>query len=396
MILMASSKLKSPAPAPDLEILGDQITIHPGGYVEPPIAQDASPERNLVEHMVRFRESPLDFLREVSLHISGAGWRAYDDILGQPIFYSGFTEEMKAGVSNSLMLKSRIRELAQRRVDVERDEGLLGEGEKRDRRCQQRRHEIEQSLEEVAADLTDKMICKMESKRFIRGAYYFATQLLTRAYHQGNCLDYLKFILVLIFFALGIHVSSEEVLRLRSVAEKAAQKKHSIIFLPCHKSHVDYVSLQLIFYRLGIALPTVVAGDNLNFPVVGAFLQNAGMYFLGTSAHAQKHFLKNTSRPHTDVLTGAMYIRRSFSDDGLYTTLVQAYMDTLLQKGLNVECFIEGGRSRTGKLLSPKFGILSFLLDSVLSGRVEDAIICPVSTQYDKVIETECVTPNEL
>jgi len=52
-------------------------------------------------------------------------------------------------------------------------------------------------------------------------------------------------------------------------------------------------------------------------------------------------------------------------------------------------CFIEGGRSRTGKLLPPKFGILSFILDSILSGRVKDAIICPVSTQYDKVIETE-------
>lgn len=84
-----------------------------------------------------------------------------------------------------------------------------------------------------------------------------------------------------------------------------------------------------------------------------------------------------------------MWIRRSFGDDALYTTLVQSYIDTLLQNGFNFECFIEGGRSRTGKLVSPKFGILSFLLDSVLSGRVEDAIICPVSTQYDKVIETE-------
>lgn len=86
-----------------------------------------------------------------------------------------------------------------------------------------------------------------------------------------------------------------------------------------------------------------------------------------------------------------MWIRRSFGHDGLYTTLVQSYIDTLLQSGSNFECFIEGGRSRTGKLLSPKFGILNFLLDSVLSGRVDDAIICPVSTQYDKVIETEYV-----
>lgn len=63
------------------------------------------------------------------------------------------------------------------------------------------------------------------------------------------------------------------------MAEEAARKKKSIIFLPCHRSHVDYVSLQLICYRLGIALPTVVAGDNLNFPIVGSFLQHAGTLF---------------------------------------------------------------------------------------------------------------------
>ena len=84
-----------------------------------------------------------------------------------------------------------------------------------------------------------------------------------------------------------------------------------------------------------------------------------------------------------------MWIRRSFAGDALYTTIVQSYMDTLLQMGMNVEAFIEGGRSRTGKLLSPKFGILSFVMDAVISGRCDDAIICPVSTQYDKVIETE-------
>ena len=104
------------------------------------------------------------------------------------------------------------------------------------------------------------------------------------------------------------------------------------------------------------------------------------------------------------VRAGAMWIRRSFSDDQLYISVVQAYIDTLLAGGYNFECFVgrlahslgnrtlineEGGRSRTGKLLPPKFGILSFLLDSVMSGRVEDAIICPVSTQYDKVIEVE-------
>ncbi|KAG9202942.1 hypothetical protein G6514_003723 [Epicoccum nigrum] len=329
--------------APDLSITAaDHVHLHAVGYNE-------SPDRGLINSYARFRSSPLDFIREVSLQFSGTGWRSFDDHVGQPEFYSGFSEDMKTRVLNNTMLVSKVRELAERRVEVEAKEGLLGVNAQNDTgigekdRKAKRKTQIEEALLEVSESWTDGMICKMESKSFIRGAYYLATQLLTRAYHQG------------------VHVSSEEVLRLRTVAAEAARKKHSIIFLPCHRSHVDYVSLQIICYRLGLALPTVVAGDNLNFPVVGSFLQHAG----------------------------AMWIRRSFGDDQLYITLVQAYIDTLLQCGYNLECFVEGGRSRTGKLLPPKFGILSYMLDSVASGRVEDAIICPVSTQYDKVIEVD-------
>lgn len=176
----------APTSAPDLEILGDQVTIHPGGYVESPATRHDGAERNLVEHMVRFRESPLEFLREVSLHVSGAGWRAYDDVVGQPIFYSGFSDNMKAAVLRTPLLKQRVRELAQRRVNVEAAQGLLGEGGERQRGSLRRLEEIEKGLQEVAENLTDGMICKMESKHFIRGAYYLATQLLTRAYHQGS------------------------------------------------------------------------------------------------------------------------------------------------------------------------------------------------------------------
>lgn len=328
--------------APDLQILGDQITLQPSGLVE--TQRDEDKEEALMQHMARFRSEPLQFLREVSLYVSGEGWRAYENPIGQPIFYSGFSENMKNSVLSAPLLQAKIAELAEKRVAVEEKQGLINKDD-RDffMKRAQRRNTIEQGLQAVAEKWTDKMICKFENKTFIRGAYYLVTQLLTRAYHQG------------------IHVSSEEVLRLRKVAETAARNKQSIIFLPCHRSHVDYVSSQLICYRLGIGLPVIVAGDNLNFPVVGSFLQHAG----------------------------AMYIRRAFGDDALYTTLVQTYIDTMLQQGFNLQCFIEGGRSRTGKLLSPKFGILGFMLDSLLSGRVEDAVICPVSTQYDKVIETE-------
>ncbi|WPH04530.1 Hypothetical protein R9X50_00742200 [Acrodontium crateriforme] len=327
----------------DIAIVGDNIQVHPSSI------GGQSPEQSLLEPYARFREEPLSALQELGLHVFGTEWRSYDKIVGQEIFYPGFSENMKSMVMSQGRLRQKISELALKRVEVEIVEGVLGpkglEGETPElrRKRVERRRQIEAQLTQVAEEWTDNMICKMDSRYFIRGAYYLATQLVTRAYHQG------------------IHVSSDEVLRLRHVAEEAAKKKQSIIFLPCHRSHIDYVSLQLICYRLGLALPTVVAGDNLNFPVVGSFLQHAG----------------------------AMWIRRSFGDDQLYTTLVQSYMDTLLQNGFNFECFVEGGRSRTGKLLQPKFGILSFLLESVLSGKVQDAIICPVSTQYDKVIEVD-------
>lgn len=337
--------------APDLQILGDQITLQPAGYVEPPPSAaptNAQPEEEaLMQHSAHFRSDPLQFLREVTQYVAGTGWRAYDNVIGQPIFYPGFSENMKSAVLSAPLLNARISTLTEKRLAVEDTAGLLGDRNKGSKeyeiRKSQRRIYLETALREVAEKWTDQMICKFESKTFIRGAYYLCTQLLTRAYHQG------------------IHVSSEEVIRLRKTAEQAAKKKQSIVFLPCHRSHVDYVSMQLICYRLGIALPVVVSGDNLNFPLVGSFLQHAG----------------------------AFYIRRAFGDDALYTTLVQTYIDTLLQGGFNFECFIEGGRSRTGKLLSPKFGILNFIIDSILTGRVEDTIICPVSTQYDKVIETE-------
>ncbi|KAJ5492451.1 Glycerol-3-phosphate O-acyltransferase [Penicillium expansum] len=308
--------------APDLEIVNSNLTIHPAGFTGGPETQDGQiTERNLVHHMARFRENPFDFLREVSLYMSGTGWRAYDEPIGQPIFYSGFSERMKTSILGSLLLQTKITELANGRLIVEEKEGLLAinEGITLDDKRARRRTEIEDNLREVVDTMMENMICKMESKTFIRGAYYMCTQLLTRAYHQ---VDY--------FPALSQ--------------------------VPC-----GLRLLQIICYRLGISLPVIVAGDNLNIPLLGTFLQHAG----------------------------AMWIRRSFGNDPLYNTVVQAYIDTLLQQGFNFQCFIEGGRSRTGKLLSPKFGILSFIMDSILSGRVEDLIICPVSTQYDKVIETE-------
>lgn len=179
--------------APDLEIVGKQLTIHPSGFTGGPESQDEITERNLVRHMARFRENPFDFLREVSLYMSGTGWRAYDDAIGQPIFYSGFSERMKSSILGSTLLQDKISELAKGRLTVEEKEGLLAikEGATLEDKRTRRRNEIEGNLLEVVDSMMDKMICKMESKRFIRGAYYMCTQMLTRAYHQGKLLSLL-------------------------------------------------------------------------------------------------------------------------------------------------------------------------------------------------------------
>lgn len=186
---MSSPKSPVGESAPDLEIVGDQVTIHPSGYTGGPEPQDEGiTERNLIYNMARFRESPFDFLREVSLYMmSGTGWRAYDEIIGQPIYYSGFTEHIKSLVLASPILQSKVKELAEARVAVEDKEGLLQIKTGQFARTRtQRRAELENNLNEVVDQMLENMICKMESKRFIRGAYYLATQLLTRAYHQGT------------------------------------------------------------------------------------------------------------------------------------------------------------------------------------------------------------------
>jgi len=254
---MTLNKLAPPKALPDISISGSSLSLLPG--LEPASSPSSSSsttsqcpanEEPLLEHGPRFRTSPVEFLRKFSLFVSGTEWRSYNAYVGRRIFYSGFDEEMKNAVMASPLLQAKVSELAKKRVLVEEQEGSLHEPDATSRR----KEELGRQIEEVATKMIDEMICKMDSKAFVRWSFYFTTQLMTRTYDQG------------------IHVSSDEVLRLKTVAEETARKRQSIVFLPSHRSHIDYISLQIISYRLGLSLPTVIAGDNLNFPVIGTFL----------------------------------------------------------------------------------------------------------------------------
>jgi glycerol-3-phosphate O-acyltransferase len=138
-----------------------------------------------------------------------------------------------------------------------------------------------------------------------------------------------------------------------------ASKKGPLILCPCHKSHIDYMILSIICDDYGLQPPHVAAGDNLNFWPVGRLLRAGGAFF----------------------------IRRSFRGDRVYAATMGAYVKRLLQDGFTQEFFIEGGRSRTGKLLPPKFGMLTLEVDAWLTGVKSDAFFAPISLSYEKIVE---------
>jgi glycerol-3-phosphate O-acyltransferase len=160
----------------------------------------------------------------------------------------------------------------------------------------------------------------------------------------------------------GIDVDQEGIARVRDAARQGP-----LILLPSHKSHIDYLVLSDVFYSHQLSPPLVAAGDNLSFWPLGSVLRRGGAFF----------------------------IRRSFKGKKLYSALVDTYIRRLLLDGHHIELFIEGGRSRTGKLLPPKFGILSMIVDACLSLPARKVNFVPISVGYELIVEQQSYV-NEL
>lgn len=139
---------------------------------------------------------------------------------------------------------------------------------------------------------------------------------------------------------------------------KVAQT-HEVIYVPCHRSHIDYLLLSYVVYKHGLVPPHIAAGVNLNLPVVGPLLRRGGAFFL----------------------------RRSFKNNPLYNEVFNEYLHTVFSRGFSVEYFIEGGRSRTGRLLSPRTGMLAMTLRSYLRDARKPMVFVPIFVGYEKVIE---------
>jgi glycerol-3-phosphate O-acyltransferase len=132
-----------------------------------------------------------------------------------------------------------------------------------------------------------------------------------------------------------------------------------VVYVPCHRSHFDYLLLGWVTYQEGLQLPHIAAGINLNMPVVGGILRRGGAFFL----------------------------RRSFRGNRLYAAVFDAYIQEVLGKGYSMEYFIEGGRSRTGRLLTPKGGMLAMTINAYVNNPQRPVVFVPIYFGYEKLIE---------
>jgi len=137
-----------------------------------------------------------------------------------------------------------------------------------------------------------------------------------------------------------------------------------VVLCPSHKSHIDYLVLSWALWHRGYQAPLVAAGSNLSFFPLGPFLRRCGAFFL----------------------------RRTFGGDKVYTATFRAYVRKLVRDGVHQEFFLEGGRSRTGKLLPPKLGLLTWEVDAILEGARDDLAFIPVSMDYENVVESKSYT----
>ena len=151
----------------------------------------------------------------------------------------------------------------------------------------------------------------------------------------------------------AINVSNAKVLR------KLAQDGHEIIYVPCHRSHMDYLLLSYVILQEGLVMPRIAAGINLNFWPAGTIFRKGGAFF----------------------------IRRSFGGNRLYSTIFREYLGLLFERGYGVKYYTEGGRSRTGKVLAPKTGMLAMTIQSLLRGIDRPLTLVPVYLGYEHVME---------
>jgi len=148
---------------------------------------------------------------------------------------------------------------------------------------------------------------------------------------------------------------------------KTLNRDHALVYLPTHRSYADAFILSRLLRDNGLKRNHILGGNNLGFWPLGTIIRRSG----------------------------GILIRRSFQDDEIYKLVVREYLAWLASQRLNLEWYMEGGRSRTGKLRPPKYGLLSYLVAAIESGGADDMLLVPVSTTYDQMHEVGVMAAEE-
>jgi glycerol-3-phosphate O-acyltransferase len=143
-------------------------------------------------------------------------------------------------------------------------------------------------------------------------------------------------------------------------AMRAALETHPAVLLFSHRSYIDGAVMPVAMQENRLPPVHVFAGVNLAFGVMGPLMRRAGVIF----------------------------IRRNIGDDPLYKYVLKEYVGYVVEKRFNLSWSIEGTRSRTGKMLPPKLGLMSYVADAYLDGRSEDILLQGVSISFDQLHET--------
>jgi glycerol-3-phosphate O-acyltransferase len=153
----------------------------------------------------------------------------------------------------------------------------------------------------------------------------------------------------------GLIVDPEGITEVKRIAKGAP-----LVLIPSHKSHLDYMIFSYVFYHNDLSLPLVCAGDNLSFWPLGPVFRRSGAYF----------------------------IRRSFAGDPIYAATLKNYVGHLMHEGFFQEFFIEGTRSRSGKLFPPRTGMLKMMVEAFQEDdEIPDVFFVPASIDYERVLE---------
>ena len=165
-----------------------------------------------------------------------------------------------------------------------------------------------------------------------------AANLIRRLYTRG--------------YGEALHYDRAELRRIYELAQR-----HPVVFLPTHKSNLDHLVLQYALHENGHPPNHTAGGINMNFFPIGPLIRRSGLFF----------------------------IRRTFKDNAIYKFVLRQYIDYLVEKRFPLEWYIEGGRSRSGKLLPPRLGLLAYVVDAFRRGKSEDVYLIPTAVAYDQI-----------